>query len=324
MADCRKPRSGGGGREREALAGGTELGGPPRSPSPRALPSHFAVGGFTKRPEEALAKAESPEKARRTPPWMPPPSARYSPPPPSSKSVGSLRQQGGSSPGRLGGGSRSWAGSRGLPGCPWRWAGVGAAPSPPSAPPGKSGLPSSPVALGLTGELHPKKTVCFGAWEETAASAPPERPEARSFVSLADTLEGTRRRAGLLQRRSGSGLSDVLHFWARPALRKGLSGGCVPGRLWPPPAKALTEVTILAPGCSRRGSAGGAGEGGRRAGPGFQGLSHPARGLRRAAEPPNTLPSMAAGRIQGSATEGRQGPDRVQPASPGLLCRASP
>ncbi|XP_054855555.1 homeobox protein MSX-1 [Eublepharis macularius] len=97
MADHRKP--GGGCRERDGAACGPDLGGPsaqqtalsprlggsaaaaaPERPaSPLALASHFAVGGLVKLPEEALVKAESPEKPERTP-WMQSP--RFSPPPP--------------------------------------------------------------------------------------------------------------------------------------------------------------------------------------------------------------------------------------------------
>lgn len=92
MADRRKPSSGG--RERDASAGGTDLGGrsgQPRTPAAASAPDRpasplalaagpFAVGGLVKLPEEVLVKAESPEKADRTP-WMPP-SPRFSPPPP--------------------------------------------------------------------------------------------------------------------------------------------------------------------------------------------------------------------------------------------------
>ncbi|XP_061440120.1 homeobox protein MSX-1 [Rhineura floridana] len=52
---------------------------PERPASPLAVASHFAVGGLVKLPEEALVKAESPEKPDRTP-WMQTP--RFSPPPP--------------------------------------------------------------------------------------------------------------------------------------------------------------------------------------------------------------------------------------------------
>ncbi|KAK0680736.1 HMGX7 protein, partial [Pygoscelis papua] len=90
MADHRKP----GGRE------GPEGAGPPPgagaaaraslSPrlgsltaeapaSPLPLGSHFSVGGLVKLPEDALVKAESPEKQERSP-WMQSP--RFSPPPP--------------------------------------------------------------------------------------------------------------------------------------------------------------------------------------------------------------------------------------------------
>ncbi|XP_063165918.1 homeobox protein MSX-1 [Candoia aspera] len=92
MADPRKPGSG----PREGLV---ERGGPsarpPGAPSPRPgrpsaaapdraasplpLPSPFAVGAFVKVPEEALVKAESPEKADRSP-WRP--ARRFSPSPP--------------------------------------------------------------------------------------------------------------------------------------------------------------------------------------------------------------------------------------------------
>ncbi|KAJ6625242.1 hypothetical protein lerEdw1_014795 [Lerista edwardsae] len=95
MADHRKPGGGGGG----SLVSGADLGGPsahhqrtlsprmggasasaPERPaSPLALASHFAVGGLVKLPEEALVKAESPEKPDRTA-WMQ--SSRFSPPPP--------------------------------------------------------------------------------------------------------------------------------------------------------------------------------------------------------------------------------------------------
>ncbi|KAK4818114.1 hypothetical protein QYF61_006201 [Mycteria americana] len=90
MADRRKP----GGRE------GPEGAGPPPgagaaaraslSPrlgaltaeapaSPLPLGGHFSVGGLVKLPEDALVKAESPEKQERSP-WMQSP--RFSPPPP--------------------------------------------------------------------------------------------------------------------------------------------------------------------------------------------------------------------------------------------------
>ncbi|NXX21971.1 HMGX7 protein, partial [Podargus strigoides] len=86
MADHRKP----GGRE------GPEGAGPPPtaraslSPrlgaltaeapgSPLPLGGHFSVGGLVKLPEDALVKAESPEKQERSP-WMQSP--RFSPPPP--------------------------------------------------------------------------------------------------------------------------------------------------------------------------------------------------------------------------------------------------
>lgn len=98
MADRRKPSSGG--RERDASAGGTDLGGrsgQPRTPAAASAPDRpasplalaagpFAVGGLVKLPEEVLVKAESPEKADRTP-WMPP-SPRFSPPPPSKWAAG--------------------------------------------------------------------------------------------------------------------------------------------------------------------------------------------------------------------------------------------
>ncbi|NWS31050.1 HMGX7 protein, partial [Polioptila caerulea] len=90
MADHRKP----GGRD------GPEGAGPPPSagaaaraslsprlgtlsaeapPSPLPLGGHFSVGGLVKLPEDALVKAESPEKQERSP-WMQTP--RFSPPPP--------------------------------------------------------------------------------------------------------------------------------------------------------------------------------------------------------------------------------------------------
>uniref|UniRef100_A0A8B9VIU6 Msh homeobox 1 n=1 Tax=Anas zonorhyncha TaxID=75864 RepID=A0A8B9VIU6_9AVES len=47
--------------------------------SPLPLGGHFAVGGLVKLPEEALVKAESPDKQERSP-WMQSP--RFSPPPP--------------------------------------------------------------------------------------------------------------------------------------------------------------------------------------------------------------------------------------------------
>nr|XP_056711099.1 homeobox protein MSX-1 [Euleptes europaea] len=59
--------------------GGSSAAAPERPASPQALAGHFAVGGLGKLPEEALLKAESPEKADRTP-WMQTP--RFSPPPP--------------------------------------------------------------------------------------------------------------------------------------------------------------------------------------------------------------------------------------------------
>ncbi|XP_008016115.1 homeobox protein MSX-1 [Chlorocebus sabaeus] len=96
MADHRKP-----GAKESALApseGAQAAGGPaqplgvppgslgaPDAPSsPRPL-GHFSVGGLLKLPEDALVKAESPEKPERTP-WMqsprfsPPPARRLSPP----------------------------------------------------------------------------------------------------------------------------------------------------------------------------------------------------------------------------------------------------
>lgn len=90
MADHRKP-----GAKESALAasegapaaaGGSaqplgsrpgSLGAPDAPSSPRPL-GHFSVGGLLKLPEEALVKAESPEKPERTP-WMQSP--RFSPPP---------------------------------------------------------------------------------------------------------------------------------------------------------------------------------------------------------------------------------------------------
>nr|AAB31962.2 homeobox protein [Mus sp.]CAA32871.1 unnamed protein product [Mus musculus] len=60
------------------------LGAPDAPSSPRPL-GHFSVGGLLKLPEDALVKAESPEKLDRTP-WMqsprfsPPPARRLSPP----------------------------------------------------------------------------------------------------------------------------------------------------------------------------------------------------------------------------------------------------
>ncbi|XP_020661458.3 homeobox protein MSX-1 [Pogona vitticeps] len=96
MADHRKPGSCGG--VRDSPVSGPDLGGPSgrqstlsprmggssaslleRPASPLAVASHFAVGGLGKLPEEALVKAESPEKADRTA-WMQSP--RFSPPPP--------------------------------------------------------------------------------------------------------------------------------------------------------------------------------------------------------------------------------------------------
>ncbi|KAI4572213.1 hypothetical protein MJT46_005281 [Ovis ammon polii x Ovis aries] len=53
------------------------LGAPDAPSSPRPL-GHFSVGGLLKLPEDALVKAESPEKPERTP-WMQNP--RFSPPP---------------------------------------------------------------------------------------------------------------------------------------------------------------------------------------------------------------------------------------------------
>ncbi|XP_010581845.1 PREDICTED: homeobox protein MSX-1 [Haliaeetus leucocephalus] len=47
--------------------------------SPLPLGGHFSVGGLVKLPEDALVKAESPEKQERSP-WMQSP--RFSPPPP--------------------------------------------------------------------------------------------------------------------------------------------------------------------------------------------------------------------------------------------------
>ncbi|KAM9295388.1 homeobox protein MSX-1 [Morus bassanus] len=90
MADHRKP----GGREGPEGAGPPPGAGPaaraslsprlgaltaeaPASPLP--LGGHFSVGGLVKLPEEALVKAESPEKQERSP-WMQSP--RFSPPPP--------------------------------------------------------------------------------------------------------------------------------------------------------------------------------------------------------------------------------------------------
>ncbi|KAM5336971.1 homeobox protein MSX-1 isoform 2-T2 [Glossophaga mutica] len=96
MADHRKP-----GAKESALvasegaqaAGGSaqplgarpgSLGAPDAPSSPRPL-GHFSVGGLLKLPEDALVKAESPEKSDRTP-WMqnprfsPPPARRLSPP----------------------------------------------------------------------------------------------------------------------------------------------------------------------------------------------------------------------------------------------------
>lgn len=89
MADHRKP-----GAKESALAasegaqaaGGSaqpmgarpgSLGAPDAPSSPRPL-GHFSVGGLLKLPEDALVKAESPEKSDRTP-WMQNP--RFSPPP---------------------------------------------------------------------------------------------------------------------------------------------------------------------------------------------------------------------------------------------------
>ncbi|KAM3832107.1 homeobox protein MSX-1 [Vipera latastei] len=85
MAEPRK--AGSGARERLAERGG-HAARPPAAPSPRprrasasppALPSPFGAGAFVKVPEEALVKAESPEKADRSP-WRPAP--RFSPSPP--------------------------------------------------------------------------------------------------------------------------------------------------------------------------------------------------------------------------------------------------
>lgn len=89
MADHRKP----GAKESAAAAsegaqatGGSvqplgarpgSLGAPDAPASPRPL-GHFSVGGLLKLPEDALVKAESPEKPERTP-WMQSP--RFSPPP---------------------------------------------------------------------------------------------------------------------------------------------------------------------------------------------------------------------------------------------------
>ncbi|KAJ8780301.1 hypothetical protein J1605_011565 [Eschrichtius robustus] len=56
------------------------LGAPDAPSSPRPL-GHFSVGGLLKLPEDALVKAESPEKPERTP-WLQNP--RFSPPPASS------------------------------------------------------------------------------------------------------------------------------------------------------------------------------------------------------------------------------------------------
>lgn len=53
------------------------LGAPDTPSSPRPL-GHFSVGGLLKLPEDALVKAESPEKPERTP-WMQ--NSRFSPPP---------------------------------------------------------------------------------------------------------------------------------------------------------------------------------------------------------------------------------------------------
>ncbi|XP_048365986.1 homeobox protein MSX-1 [Sphaerodactylus townsendi] len=72
-------RSGPPGTLSPRLGGSSAAPAPERPASPRALASHFAVGGLVKLPEEALVKAESPEKADRTP-WMQNP--RFSPPPP--------------------------------------------------------------------------------------------------------------------------------------------------------------------------------------------------------------------------------------------------
>lgn len=86
MAEPRK--AGSGARERLAERGG-HAARPPAAPSPRprrasasppALPSPFGAGAFVKVSEEALVKAESPEKADRSP-WRPAP--RFSPSPPS-------------------------------------------------------------------------------------------------------------------------------------------------------------------------------------------------------------------------------------------------
>ncbi|XP_055291009.1 homeobox protein MSX-1 isoform X1 [Moschus berezovskii] len=60
------------------------LGAPDAPSSPRPL-GHFSVGGLLKLPEDALVKAESPEKPERTP-WMQNP--RFSPPPATFLSLG--------------------------------------------------------------------------------------------------------------------------------------------------------------------------------------------------------------------------------------------
>ncbi|CAI5783513.1 MSX-1 [Podarcis lilfordi] len=89
MADRRKPGSLPGGPERgepsahprplSPRRGAPSPAAPERPASALAIATHFAVGGLVPVPEEALAKAESPEKPERTP-WMQSP--RFSPPPP--------------------------------------------------------------------------------------------------------------------------------------------------------------------------------------------------------------------------------------------------
>lgn len=89
MADHRKPGAKEGApaaSEGAPAAGGSAqpLGarpgalGAPDAPSPPRPLGHFSVGGLLKLPEDALVKAESPEKSERTP-WMQSP--RFSPPP---------------------------------------------------------------------------------------------------------------------------------------------------------------------------------------------------------------------------------------------------
>ncbi|XP_040822089.1 homeobox protein MSX-1 [Ochotona curzoniae] len=69
------PAAGGSAQPLSARPGSLGAADAPSSPRPLG---HFSVGGLLKLPEDALVKAESPEKAERTP-WMQ--SARFSPPP---------------------------------------------------------------------------------------------------------------------------------------------------------------------------------------------------------------------------------------------------